>query len=168
MEKEGIVIFGIKNYNPKLYEESFGIIAEYKCKLESLKGQTIEELWVSWDNNNDEWFNDLPVILKFKTCQIELCAYKTNQYAVTFDQIDLSQEINYFGTKLVWKKNKLVELNKFLKKGINTVEIIQWMEQLIGIGFDTNDGFFAICNSLDENEIVTGKHIDQDYKYINI
>ncbi|MCM2979995.1 hypothetical protein M3599_03525 [Niallia circulans] len=168
MEKEGIVIFGIKNYNPKLYEESFGIIAEYKCKLESLKGQTIEELWVSWDSINDEWFNDLPVILKFKTCQLELCAYKTNQYAVTFDHIDLLQEINYFGRKLVWKKNKLVELNKFLKKEINTVEIIQWMEQLIGVGFETNEGFFAICNGLDENKIVTRKHIDQDYNYINI
>ena len=72
-----------------MHEESFKIIAEYKYKLESLKGQTIEELWVSWDSINDEWFNDLPVILKFKTCQLELCAYKTNQYAVTFDHIDL-------------------------------------------------------------------------------
>ena len=80
----------------------------------------------------------------------------------------LLQEINYFGRKLVWKKNKLVELNKFLKKEINTVEIIQWIEQLIGVGFETNEGFFAICNGLDENEIVTRKHIDQDYKYINI
>lgn len=164
----GIYILGIKNYNPKLYENPNKIIAEHKYKLETLKEQTIEEIWVSWDPINDEWFNDLPVIIIFKTCQLELCAYKTNQYAVTFDQIDLSQEIDYFGTKLGWEKNKLVVLNKFLQRNIKNVEMIEWMEQLIGVGFDTTEGYFAICNGLDENEIVTRKHREPDYNYINI
>jgi hypothetical protein len=162
------LILGIMNYNPKMYEEPFEIIDDHKSKLETLKGQTIEELWVPWDEVKDEWFNDLPVIIKFKTCQLELCAYKTNQYAVTFDQIDLSQDIDNYGSKLSWKKNKLVDLNEFLNNKINTVEIIQWMEQLIGVGFDTNKGYFAVCNGLDQNELVTRKDVGHGYNYTQV
>src|SRR5689334_22831579 len=105
-------MLGIKNYNPKFYTKLSQIIYDHKTRLQGLKGKQIKEIWVAWEQNEDEWFNDLPVIIRFEDCQLELCAYKTDEYAVTFDQIDLSDEIDYYGTDLVlrWEKNKLKEL----------------------------------------------------------
>ncbi|MEH7482629.1 hypothetical protein V7157_16540 [Neobacillus drentensis] len=158
---------GIKNYNPKFYTELSQIINDHKTRLQGLKGKQIEEIWVAWEQNEDDWFNDLPVIIRFEDCQLELCAYKTDEYAVTFDQIDLSEEIDYYGSDFVlrWGKNKLKELNKYMYKRIVKVEIIEWIAQLTGIGFHLEEGYFAVCNGLDENEICINRNEEPQYKY---
>ena len=160
-------MLGIKNYNPKFYTELSQIINDYKTRLQGLKGKQIEEIWVAWEQNDDKWFNDLPVIIRFEDCQLEICAYKTDEYAVTFDQIDLSDEIDYYGTDLVlrWEKNKLKEPNKCINKRIVNVEIIEWMAKLTGMGFHLEEGYFAVCNGLDENEISINRNEEPQYKY---
>jgi hypothetical protein len=160
-------MLGIKNYIPKFYTELSQIINEHKTRLQGLKGKRIEEIWVAWEQDENEWFKDLPVIMRFEDCQIELCAYKTDEYAVTFDQINLSDEIDYYGTDLVlsWEKNKLKELNNCINKQIVKVEIIEWKSQLTGMGFHLEEGYFAVCNGFDENEICTNRNEEPQYKY---
>ncbi|MEH7074268.1 hypothetical protein [Neobacillus drentensis] len=160
-------MFGIKNYHPEFYSDLSHLIDEHKTRLQGLKGKIIEEVWVAWEQNQDEWFNDLPVILRFDDCQLELCAFKTDQYAITFDQIDLSEVIDYYGTDflLSWEKNKLKELNQCIKKRIVKVELIEWIGQLMGMGFQLEEGYFSVCNGLDENEIGITRNEERQYKY---
>jgi hypothetical protein len=167
LEKEVILLLGIKNYYPKFYTDISYIINDHKTKLQSLKGKQIEEIWVAWEQNEDEWFKDLPVIIKFEDCQLELCAYKTDEYAISFDQIDLSEEIDYYGTDFIlrWEKNKFNELNKCIKKRIVKVEIIEWRALLIGMGFHLEEGYFSVYNGLDENQICINRNDEPQYKY---
>lgn len=118
-------MLGIKKYNPKFHTKLSQIINDHKTRLQGLKGKQ-EEIWGAREQVEDELFNDLPVRIKFKDCQIDLCAYKTDEYAVTFDQINLSDEIDYYGTDLVlrWEKNKLKEHNNCINKRIVKVELL--------------------------------------------
>ena len=87
-------MLGIKSYNPQFYTALSQIIKDQKIRLQGLKGKKIKGIWVAWEEISDEWFSDLPVIIRFEDCQLELCAYKSGEYAITFDQIDLSEEIH--------------------------------------------------------------------------
>jgi len=160
-------MLGIKNYNPKFYTEPPHIIRDYKVRLDKLKGKKIEEIWVVWNQDDDEWFNNLPVIIKIGDCQLELCAFKTDEFAVSFDEINMSNEIDYFGTGIVlkWEKNKLIEFDKCISQRIVTVEIIEWLTCFIGIGFNLEDGYLAVCNGLDENEMSIVKNNNPEYKH---
>lgn len=157
----------IKNYNPKFYTQPTHIIKDHKARLDELKGKKIEGIWIVWNQDDDEWFNNLPVIIKFEDCQLELCANKTDEFAVTFDEINMSNEIDYFGNGnvLKWEKNKLNSFSKCINKRIVSIEIIEWLSCLTGIGFNLDDGYLAFVNGLDENKISIIKDINPEYKY---
>ncbi|MGG0179151.1 hypothetical protein [Gottfriedia acidiceleris] len=160
-------MLGIKNYNPKFYTELTHIIIDYKKKLDKIKGKKIEGIWIAWNQEDDEWFNDLPVVIKFEDCQLELCANKTDEFAVSFDEINMSDEIEYFGTDIVlkWENNKLSEFKKCINKRIDSIEIIEWRNCLFGIGLSLEEGYLTVFNGLDENKISIVKDINQNYKY---
>ena len=168
-------MLGIKDYNPKIYTNPSSILKDHKVQLERLKGKHIKEIWVAWEQASNEWFRDCPVIIRFEECQIELCAFKWNEYLITFDKISVLQDIEWYGTDLPikWKKNKIDELNFVINKRINDIEIIERCEgesndfcYLDGIGFHLNDGYFAVCNGLDENLIITDRKEGPNYKRI--
>lgn len=170
-------MLGIKDYNPKIYTNPSDILKDHKVQLERLKGKHIQEIWVAWEQGSDEWFRDCPVIIRFEECQIELCAFKWDEYFITFDKISVLQNIDWYGTDLQikWEKNKISELNFAINKRINDIEIIERCEGkstefcfLDGIGFQLNDGYFAVCNGLDENLIITDRKEGRDYKRIKI
>lgn len=166
-------MFGIKNYSPEIYTSPSNIVKDHRNNLEGLIGKNIKEIWVAWEQTSNEWFKDCPVIICFEDCQVELCAYKSNEYAVSFNQIRVSQGLDWYGTdlKLSWEKNKVEELNFAIGKRVNGIEIIERCEEneanyfyLDGIGFQLNDGYFAICNGLDENLIVKKREEGPNYK----
>ncbi|OZI12183.1 hypothetical protein CEW92_06780 [Bacillaceae bacterium SAS-127] len=152
-------MFGIKGYQPKFYENSSKVLCDLKQDLQELKGQKIKEIWVVWDQFYDEWFADCPVIIRFEESQIELSAYQTGKFAITFHQIDTRQQPNWYGTefKLMWAKNKLDDLEFAIGQQVKEIEIIEEYSLLFGIGFQLEDGYFAVCNGLDENCIVKEK-----------
>ncbi|MDN4608651.1 hypothetical protein [Sporosarcina highlanderae] len=123
-------MLGIKDYNPKIYTNPSGILKDHKVQLERLKGKQIQEIWVAWEQASDEWFRDCPVIICFEECQIELCAFKWDEYFVTFDEISVLQDIEWYGTGLPikWEKNKINGLNFAINKRINGIEIIERCE----------------------------------------
>lgn len=170
-------MLGIKDYYPKIYTDPSGILNDHKVQLESLKGKHIQEIWIAWEQASDEWFRDCPVIIRFEECQIELCAFKSDEYFITFDKISVFQNIEWYGTDLSikWEKNKINELNFAINKCINDIEIIERCEgkstefcYLDGIGFQLNDGYFAVCNGLDENVIIIERLEEPNYKRVNI
>jgi len=169
-------MFGIKNYNPKMYSNPAKIMEDHRTKLEALIGKNVKEILVVWEQDEDHWFNDCPVIICFEDCQLELCAYKMDEYAVTFDKILVSQDLSWYGTdlKLNWEKNKLEELNFAIGKRVIGIEIIERCETnateyyLAGIGLHLNDGYFAICNGLDENLIIKKREEGPNFKHTTI
>jgi len=163
-------MLGIKSYNPKLYTEQSQILKDQKIRLQELKGKKIKDIWFAWEKNSDEWFNDLPVIIRFEDCQLELCAYKSGEYAITFNQIDLTEEIDYYGTDflLSWEQNKLMQLAESINKRIDKVEMIECFEQLNGVGLHLGEGYLAVCNGLDENVIYNNRVEGAQYKFTDL
>ncbi|WP_046173552.1 hypothetical protein [Domibacillus indicus] len=166
-------MLGIKNYNPKMYTNPSTIIGDHRTKLEALIGRNVKEIWTVWAQDEHEWFNDCPVVICFEDRQLELCAYKTNEYAITFDEILVSQGLSWYGSdlKLNWEKNKLEELNFAIGKKVMGIEMIEMRETnssdyyLTGIGLHLNDGYFAICNGLDENVIIKKREEGPNFKH---
>ena len=154
-------MLGVKDYNPKLYTDLSSILKDHKRSLEKLKGQRIMGIWAAWDQSGDEWFNNCPVVVAFEDCQIELCAYKTDEYIITFNEVNVRDEIDWYGTelRLKWEKDKLANLGIAVNKEVKAMEIIEWREGeynfLFGVGFQLEDSYFAVCNGLDENIILT-------------
>lgn len=169
-------MLGIKHYNPKMYTNPSNIIEDHGMKLEALIGKNVQEVWVVWKQTEHEWFNDCPVIIGFEDGQLELCAYKTDEFAVTFDQILVSQGLSWYGSdlKLHWEKNKLEEWNFIVGKKVMGIEIIERSETntanyyVAGIGFHLNEGYFAICNGLDENIMIKTREEGPNFKYTMI
>ncbi|MFC5466063.1 hypothetical protein [Lederbergia graminis] len=168
-------MFGINNYKPKIYSNASNIIEDYGTRFEALIGKNVEEIWVAWDQDEDKWFNDGSVIIRFEDCQIELCAFKWDEYAVSFDEITVPGELCWYGTDLdlKWEKNRLEDLHFAIDKRVTGIEIIEKREintkdSLVGIGFHLNNGYFSICNGLDQNMINKKREEGQAYKYINI
>ncbi|MDV6377055.1 hypothetical protein ORD22_02095 [Sporosarcina sp. GW1-11] len=170
-------MLGIKHYNPKIYTNPSDILKDHKVQLERLKGKHIKEIWVAWEQDSDEWFRDCPVIIRFEECQIELCAFKWDEYFITFDKISVLQDIEWYGTdlRIQWEMNKIDRLNFAINKCINDIEIIERCDEnstdfcyLEGIGFQLNDGYFAVSNGLDENLIITDRQEDPNYNRTNI
>ncbi|WP_203362028.1 hypothetical protein [Bacillus sp. REN10] len=160
-------MFGIKEYLPKLYENSTAILHDLKHDLQDLKGQKIKKIWVVWDQFYDEWFVDCPVIIQFENAQMELCAYQMGAFAISFNQIDIRQQPDLPGTefKLIWTKDKMENLEFAIGQQVKEIEIIEEDSLLFGVGFQLEDGYFAVCNGFDENSIVTekqeGPHLKQ-------
>ncbi len=66
----------------------------------------------------------------FEGGQIELCAFKSDQFIITFNEISLSKPIDWYGTdlELSWKKNGLKELLFVIGKQVEEPEILQSSE----------------------------------------
>lgn len=159
-----------------MYTNVSNLLEDHRTQLEGLIGKTIQKIWVAWEQNQDEWFNDCPVIICFDECQLELCAYKMDEFAVTFDKILVPQKLCWYGSdlKLNWEENKMEDLHDVRGKQVIGIEMIERRETeaadfyLAGMGFHLNDGYFAICNGLDENMIIKHREESPSYKYTTI
>jgi hypothetical protein len=80
--------WGIKNYQPQ-WKDSATALLELIEKA-PLIGYPVEELWSLWDEENDEWFSDGPVIIAIQGRNFEFCANKLNEFSFSVDSIDVS------------------------------------------------------------------------------
>jgi hypothetical protein len=59
--------------------------------LRSLAGRRITAAWTVWDLLHDEWFADLPVVIRLDDGrQLEVCWEKFNDLSITWDTIDVA------------------------------------------------------------------------------
>ncbi len=170
-------MFGIESYYPHFYTDTKEIIKELGLKLSNIKDKRIIDVLVVWDTKNENWFKDCPVVLNIEGIQLELCANKIDELSITFNTIDMSQKIDWYGIdefKLEWRKEPFSDLLLAKGKKIKNIELIEYNYQTVivyskdnlksvgdqnsswilnGIGFELEDGYFSVCNGLDENEI---------------
>ncbi len=167
-------MLGMDSYNPHFYSESSNIIIELGQELKKLIGKEIFDIWVVYDSNNNEWFKDCPIVLNVEGIKVELCAFKFNEFAITFNTIDMSEKLNWYDIDdfdLEWRKEPIDDLLLVKDKKICNIELIEYNFQteityskdypnevgkkhsawiLNGIGFELTDGYFSVFNGLDE------------------
>ena len=170
-------MFGIENYNPHFNSSTKEIVTKVGEELKKLIGKKITETWVVWETKNNKWFKDCPVVINIEGIQVEICTSKVEELSITFNTIDMSNELNWYDIddfKLEWREGAFSELLLGKDKKINSVEIIEYKFQsevvfskdkpksqgdknsawvLNGIGFELDNGYFSVYNGLDENEI---------------
>ncbi len=185
-------MLGIESYNPKFYTETGDIVAELNEAFQTLIGKVISEVWVVYDINENKWFKDCPVILIIDGMQVEISAYKIDELAITFNSISMSEKLNWYDMddfKLEWRKNAFSDILAVLNKKICNIEIMEYnlvteityskdnpKEQdkkisawlLNGIGFELDDGYFAVFNGLDENNISIKQDLSENIRTFKV
>jgi hypothetical protein len=99
--------------------------------------------------------------------QLEFCSFKDNEIAVTWDEIDLGEKLEWYGNEelnLEWRKNAVENITHIIGKAIRKIEVIKMAQDafgsegdklcsnllLNGLGFDTGGGYLSIFNAFDE------------------
>lgn len=185
-------MFGVETYNPKFFMDVYQICEKYEQHFKELIGKYISETWIVWDKNHNEWFRDCPIIFNINGIQLELCAYKLDQFAITFNEINLSEKLDWYGMDefdLEWRRDAFAELLQIKNKLIKNIEIIEynfsteviysknepesigykascWV--LNGIGFELESSYFSIYNGLDENAITLFRDEGKDFRITKI
>ena len=102
------------SYSPHYLDSTKAILEAHLASLRGLLGKTLSGSWVAWELNEDEWFNDAPVVLDFEGQHLELNFFGMDKLSITFNTLDLSERFNWGGLTmfdLVWRKDALSELN---------------------------------------------------------
>lgn len=168
-------MLGVKDYNPKYYNNIEDIRKNHFPKLRKLIGKSISEVWAVYDCDEDELWNDCPIVLKVEDCQFEMSVFKDNEIAITWNDINLLEELDWYGckeVKLEWKKNTIKEIRNQFGKPIQDIEIMEYLSEtydgrtkkllssewlLSGIGFKFKGGYFEIFNVLDGYSVLSRK-----------
>ena len=126
---------GIKNYKPFFLDTTHELVNQNITLLNSLIGKNILEVYTVWSlEYNKEW-TDSPIVLKLNDIQLELCAFKFDEFSLTVNTIDLSSDVNWHGdNKFKWKTYK--EYDDFR---INDIAIIELKNEISN--FSENPGF---------------------------
>lgn len=185
-------MLGMDSYNPHFYSESSDIMTELGQELKKLIGKEILDIWVVYDINNNEWFKDCPIVLNVDGIKVELCAIKIDEFAITFNTIEMSEKLNWYDIdnfNLEWRKEPINDLLLVKNKKICNIELIEYNLEteityskenpnqvgekhsawiLNGIGFELTDGYFSVFNSLDENEISIKPDLSNNIRTIKL
>lgn len=185
-------MLGIESYNPHFYSNTSDIIVELGQELKKLIGKKILEVWTVYDINDNEWFADCPVVLNIEGIQLELCTTKLDELSITFNTIDMSEELNWYDIddfKLEWRKECTPDLLLIKNKKVKNIELIEYNfrteaifskdnpksvgEQstcwiLNGLGFELEDGYFSVYNGLDENAISIEPDLSENIRTFKI
>jgi len=172
-------MLGISTYKPKFHTTAESFKSEFEQTLSELIGKRIERFWVMWDTKENEWLTDGPIILKIDGKRFEFTAYQLDEFSLTINSFELTDELNWYGMgsemPLIWKENGNSELIKnlnkviiginiltynFLSESVETGEKYETGDMLTGIEFilekeseSDNENFFTIFNNLDQNGI---------------
>jgi hypothetical protein len=136
-------------------------------KLRSLIGLNIDKVWTVHKAQNGEFWADCPIIIGVEGKQLEFCSFKDNKIAVTWDEIDLGEKLDWYGNQelnLEWRRNAIENIAHIIGKAIRKIEVIEMPQDafdskdnklcsnhlLNGLGFDTGKGYLSIYNSFDE------------------
>ena len=136
--------------------------------LRNLAGLRITGAWTVWNLQFDEWFADLPVVIRLDDGrQLEVCWEKFNDLSITWDTIDLAVTPKaWVEWRLEWRTTAHPALLASVGSRIQSVrattfrfstqnvdrprEVCKvWLTA--GLWLATDSGDFHIFNALDEN-----------------
>lgn len=180
--------WGIKNYQPYWTNSSIELASRLlKASLEDLK---IQSIWMLWDNEEQQWFEDAPVVINTATKQLEFCANKLEYFSFSFNSIDLSapvywclseDEVDETEQPMYWMEVNNSKTNSLLNNKITEVFVIEyrmdrslqkWLNKnewsLHGVGFYLENCWLRILNGLNCNRLDYEVELDSSLRNVAI
>lgn len=177
--------WGIKSYQPQ-WSDSATELLELIVQI-PLIGSQVQALWSLWDEEDNEWFNDAPVVICTQEKQLEFCANKLNEFSFSLDLIDLSVPVYWCSDEdsdikpFRWVQQKNHEFRDLAGKFITGIEIVEscveknmqtflglelWI--LSGIVLQFQNERLEILNGLDCNILSRSRKSDERLKYTQV
>lgn len=139
----------------------------YGPTLRALVGESIQDTWVAWDEGENHWFTEEPVILRIGGRNLEIICSKFDQLSLTCDTVDLDTppcwrtDWGGGGFRLRWRHNALPELARVVGQKVREIRLLECLLEmgaysawvLNGFEFRTDAGCVSIYNALDENGV---------------
>ncbi len=162
--------WGIDNYQPHWSNSA----TELSDRLRQISPADMEirSIWSLWDEEEDEWFNDAPIVVCTQTQQLEFCAIRLDEFSFSLNSIDLTRPVYWCGDTdpdtipFRWVEQRNPEFANLVGKIISEIEIIEsgidpgsqtalsiGTGELSGIALKFEDDYLAILNGLDCNTL---------------
>lgn len=163
-------MWGIENYEPNFTENFDDALQMCRRFKSQIIGGTIEKTWVAWQEGDDSWSADAPVILRISGNNFEICFTKLSDFAFTSNLIDIEKPFLWCGSEelqLHWRLNSLPTLQNAVGQRVNGF-------QLIGLGiplflsFQLEQGQLLIYNALDENGVSDQPFMNHRFRFVDI
>jgi len=150
--------FGIQDYQPQWLNGRKDITEAHGQRLDALTGHALNQVWLVWDLDADEWFTDAPVLLDFGIDQVEIDHQKFDDLSITWNTIDPHRAIEDASFHLAWRAGALPELRILPGRILQAVELLEWASDRhdmangsVAIGLDLAPAWLTIFNAMDEN-----------------
>jgi hypothetical protein len=146
--------------------------------IHKIIGQKLEKIFWVWDNNEDEWVKDCPVVLKLSDGVVTLCSNKHSDFSMGWNNIDLKDKPVPYGcknTSLEWREFHSRGFDRVSNRRVESVEVINFLPTYIedfpvfdlaeariikklgflhGVGFSFYGTSISVLNGLYDNNIV--------------
>lgn len=83
--------FGIPGYQPDWRHGISDIASRHAQRLRGLVGRRLTSTWVVWDDDDDSWFADCPMVLDFDEERLEINHQKFDDISITWCMIDVTR-----------------------------------------------------------------------------
>lgn len=121
-------MLGIPDYEPIFFDNTESFIKVFKDIFTSTIGLRLEDYWLMWEAKKNEWYNDGPVILKIGNTRFEFTAYELDKVSLTFDKIDLTRKIDWYGAgdeiPLIWKNKCNNDIDKLVGRKVVDIKLL--------------------------------------------
>ena len=107
----------LSKYNFNYYSDEDVFLRENKDILEKINGMKIQEVYALWDNIENSWFLDAPMLIQFEAGILSIKVKSEKDVAIGWNDIDLNSkpvwlsedEIPGWKEDLEWKRYSKVE-----------------------------------------------------------
>ncbi len=178
--------WGIHDYRPRWLTQAGELRDRLRAIRPDFVGRPIRAVWTLWDDADDEWFDDAPVIVDVGGHRLEICATKLDQMSVSVNTIDLSQPVFWCGDEddgepamhwtdrihscLAGVPSQRIEafciMEYRIASGLQDMVGLGWV--VAGVGLELEDGYFEVGNGLDCNAMVRSRSSGEDYRYLEV
>lgn len=133
---------------------------KWEKQLAALSGSRIAEIYGAWDNTDDKWFDDAPMLVELAHGTLAVNVRSEKYLALAWNEILPADKPCWFGEvppvpgwqeDLYWREYS--PLAKFKGAEIMRVEVIKGENALNGLRFETDKGGFSI---IDNGDVIAG------------
>lgn len=151
--------FGIAGYQPAWLNGATEVAGRHAQRLRGLVGRRLTCSWVVWDDDDDTWFADCPVVLDFDDERLEVNHQKFDDLSITFGSIDVTRTPVWPTADsflLRWRNDAPALLAARHGQRLEAVELLEWTggdlaDGAVALGLRFSNGWLTIYNALDEN-----------------
>lgn len=133
---------------------------KWEKRLAALSGSIIAEIYGVWDNTDDNWFDDAPMLVEFAHGTLAVNVSSEKYLALAWNEILSTEKPRWFGEAppvpdwredLEWRG--YTPLSRFKGAEIVSVKAIAGENALNGLRFLTDRGGFII---IDDGDVIAG------------